>query len=270
MNSYRVVRRLAAIAALVGAVSSAAVVPAVGIVGAAPHSAGPRAVACAVSYTVVRGDSWWAIKEKAGTSLSAVLNANNATQSTPLVVGRTVCLPAGSKVGTGATSASSESTCDVTYRAVRGDSWSRIARKKKVTLRELLAVNSATTRTKILIGDVLCLPASARSATQASTGLVLPPPARVFSAKRSRAIIREVFPTRLEGRALEIAQRESRMNAAAYNWCCVGLFQINWYSHSKWLGEMGVTAPEMLLDAEVNARAALALYKRAGGWGPWQ
>lgn len=225
---------------------------------------------CAVTYTVVRGDSWWKIKTKAGKSLSSVLKVNKANSRTPLMVGKTICLPAGSKVGNGAMPAADSSTCDVIYKAVRGDSWSRIAKKKKVPMSELLSANGATTRTKILIGDVMCLPKSAKSATQASVGLVLPPPAEVFSANRSKAIIREVFPARLEARALEIAKRESRFNAAAYNWCCVGLFQINWYSHAKWLGDMGVTAPEMLLDAEVNAQAAYTLYKRAGGWGPWQ
>lgn len=224
---------------------------------------------CAVSYTVVRGDSWWTISQKAGTSLSAVLKANKAKTSTKLLVGKTVCLPAGAKVGTG-TGAASDATCGVTYKTVRNDSWSRIAQKKKVALKELLAVNSATTKTKIFVGDVLCLPKSAKSATQASTGLVLPPPAKIYSARKSTAIIREIFPERLHTRALAIAKRESRLNAAAYNWCCVGLFQLNWYSHNKWLGEMGVTAPEQLLDARVNAEAALALYKRSNGWGPWE
>ena len=224
---------------------------------------------CAISYTVVRGDSWWKISRKAGTSLSAVLKANKAKTSTKLLVGKTVCLPAGAKVGTGS-GAASKATCGVSYKTVRNDSWSRIAKKKMVSLRELLQVNSATTKTKLFIGDVLCLPKSAKSATQASKGLVLGPPPKIYSAKKSTAIIREVFPKRLHARALAIVKRESRFNAAAYNWCCVGLFQINWYAHNKWLGEMGITAPEQLLDARVNAEAALALHKRANGWGPWK
>lgn len=238
---------------------------------ASAHNVSARAVQtqCAVSYKVTRGDSWWAISRKAGTSLSAVLKANKAKTSTKLLVGKTICLTAGAKVGTG-TPASSDATCGVTYTTVRNDSWNRIAKKKKVSVKELLRVNSATTRTKIFIGDVLCLPKSAKKVTETRTGLVLAPPARVFSAKRSRAIVRKVFPKRLEQRALAIVQRESRMNAAAYNWCCVGLFQINWYSHNKWLSQMGVTTPEMLLDAQVNAEAAYALYKRSNGWGPWE
>lgn len=224
---------------------------------------------CAISYTVVRGDSWWAISRKAGTSVSAVLKANKAKTSTKLLVGKTVCLPAGAKVATGA-SAPSDANCGVSYKTVRNDSWSRIAQKKKVSLKELLAVNTATTRTKIFVGEVLCLPKRAKSATQASRGLVLGPPPKIYSANKSRAIVREIFPERLHTRALAIVKRESRFNAAAYNWCCVGLFQINWYAHNKWLGEMGVTTPEQLLDARVNSEAALALYKRSNGWGPWQ
>jgi hypothetical protein len=32
---------------------------------------------------------------------------------------------------------------------------------------------------------------------------------------------------------------------------------------------MGVTKASQLLDAKVNARAALEMYKRSGGWSPW-
>lgn len=238
--------------------------PVVGISGARLGSA-----SCAVPYTVVSGDSWWTISQKAGQKLSAVLKANKATTKTKLLVGKTVCLPKGSKTSS-AEPVADTASCGVTYTTVRNDSWSRIAQKKKVTLQELLKVNAATTKTKIFVGDVVCLPKSAVKTTETRVGLVLPPPAKVYSAKRSKKIIREVFPDRLEERALAIAQRESRMNAAGYNWCCVGLFQINWWSHSKWLAGLGVTAPEMLLDAQVNAEAALALYKRSNGWGPWE
>lgn len=226
--------------------------------------------ACAVSYTVVKGDSWWTISQKAGQKLSVVLKANKATTKTKLLVGKSICLPKGSRTTAAVVPAQDASTCEVTYKTVRNDSWSRIAQKKKVTLQELLQVNGATAQTKIFVGDVLCLPKGAVKTAETRTGLVLPPPAKVYSAKKSKQIIRDVFPDRLEERALAIAQRESRMNAAGYNWCCVGLFQINWWSHSKWLAGMGVTAPEMLLDAHVNAEAALALYKRSSGWGPWE
>ena len=33
---------------------------------------------------------------------------------------------------------------------------------------------------------------------------------------------------------------------------------------------MGITEPEQLLNARTNAEAALAIYKRSGGWGAWE
>jgi hypothetical protein len=152
---------------------------------------------------------------------------------------------------------------------VRGDSWWKISRKAGTSLSAVLKANKAKTSTKLLVGKSICLPKSAKSTTQTSKRLVLGPPPKIYSAKKSTAIVREVFPVRLHTRALAIVKRESRFNAAAYNWCCVGLFQINWYAHNKWLGEMGITTPEQLLDARVNAEAAYALYKRSNGWGPW-
>jgi len=162
----------------------------------------------------------------------------------------------------------------VSYTVVRNDSWSRIADKVAVSMKSLLTANNATTRSMLLIGDVVCLPKNAVVAGKPSRGsraqtLTLAPPSKVFSAKQSRAIIREVFPRRLVPRALAIVQRESRMNAAAYSWCCVGLFQVNWWAHRTWLADLGITSPQQLLDARTNAEAAFALYKRSGSWAPW-
>jgi hypothetical protein len=98
----------------------------------------------------------------------------------------------------------------------------------------------------------------------------LKPPAKRYSAKKSEAIIREIWPDDLDGRAVAIAKRESKLNAAAWNGCCVGLFQINWSSHKSWLKGMGITSAQQLLDARVNAKAGLAIYKRSNGWGAWE
>ena len=84
----------------------------------------------------------------------------------------------------------------------------------------------------------------------------------------AEAIIREVWPDDLEERALEIVHRESRFNANAQNWCCVGLFQIHWNAHKRWLSSIGITERRQLFDARTNATAAYALYQR-NGWSPW-
>ena len=171
--------------------------------------------------------------------------------------------PVGAKVAT---------NCAKSYTVVKNDSWSRIATKVKVSMNSLLIVNKAKTSTMLLIGDVICLPKDAvtKSDTQKSNGLQLAAPAVRYSRSESADIIRDVFPSRLEERALAIAKRESKLNAASYSWCCVGLFQIYWSANKAWLVRMGITSPEQLLDAHVNAKAAYEMYKRNSGWKPWE
>ena len=155
-----------------------------------------------------------------------------------------------------------------TYTVVRNDSWSRIASKAGITMGELLKLNDAKTSTFLLVGDTVCVPRTSKLGVDSKV-LKLLPPARVYTVKESRQIIRDVWPDRLEEKAFAIVQRESHTNAAAYSSCCVGLFQIKWESHKSWLATTGVDSAHDLLDAEVNAKAALQLYRRAGGWGPW-
>ena len=102
--------------------------------------------------------------------------------------------------------------------------------------------------------------------TAAPTTTFAPSPAGPEEVKQ---IIRDVWPDELEERALEIAFRESRYVPTANNFCCYGIFQIYFSVHKSWLGDIGITNDQQLYDPAANARAAYALYQRAGGWGPW-
>ena len=172
--------------------------------------------------------------------------------------------------------------CGAKFTVQLGDSWSLLADYAGVGTRELLQVNKANARTVIVPGDELCVPQGARMrrpapvvTTQPARQASSPKPVVVVAAKRftaaqSTKIIRDVFPDALEKRALEIVQRESHTNAAAYNFCCYGLFQIHFQAHKSWLATLGVTNPSQLLDAGTNARAALTLYKRSNSWAAWE
>ena len=171
--------------------------------------------------------------------------------------------------------------CGAKFTVQLGDSWSLLADYAGVGTRELLQVNRANARTVIVPGDELCVPSGARMrrpapvvTTQPARRASSPKPNVVvavkrFTAAQSTQIIRDVFPDALEKRALEIVQRESHTNAAAYNFCCYGLFQIHFQAHKSWLTTIGVTNPSQLLDAGTNARAALTLYKRSNSWAAW-
>ena len=78
-----------------------------------------------------------------------------------------------------------------------------------------------------------------------------------------------MWPDHLEERALQIAWRESNWQPGVHNYCCYGLFQIYYSVHSSWLPSVGVNSADDLFDPVLNAKAAYALYQRAGGWGPW-
>jgi len=98
-------------------------------------------------------------------------------------------------------------------------------------------------------------------------------PATTYTQKEIVQIIREVWPDELEERALAIARRESKLNPRVIgipNKCCYGLFQIYYRWHKQWLPKIGVVRANQLLDPRKNAEAALEIYRRNNGWGPWE
>ena len=180
-------------------------------------------------------------------------------------------------------------TCGSSYVVRAGDSWTLIADRASIPTRVLLEHNGAAARDMLYSGDELCLPQGVRvvipAATVAPTTTSVPPvtvaptttvvnPPSPSNSEVER-IIRAIWPDDLEERALKIAWRESNYQEDADNgWCCVGLFQIYWTIHQTWLGSVGVTSRAQLFDAEINTRAALALYERSlaqrgDGWHPW-
>ena len=152
--------------------------------------------------------------------------------------------------------------CAKTYVAKRGDSWWSIAQKSNTTLNRVLKLNGAKTTTRILIGDEVCVPAEAQTATNIPH----------YTEAEVIQIIRDAWPDDLEEHAIFIAHRESkyRSGAISSNKCCYGLFQIYYRWHKSWLPEVGVTSANQLLDPRLNAAAAYRMYQRNNGWGPWK
>lgn len=112
------------------------------------------ATAGAPSYTVVAGDSWFAIATASGVTMSAVLRANDAKASAQLYPGDVLCLPSGATPP----AAAAKPACASTHVVVRGDSWFAISRAAGVSLNGLLQANNATAATVIRPGASLCLP----------------------------------------------------------------------------------------------------------------
>ena len=154
-------------------------------------------------------------------------------------------------------------TCTPNYVVKRGDSWWSIAEKSNTTLNALLRLNGAKKSTTIQPKDVLCVPLPVPE----------PTPTTTYTQKEVIKIIRDVWPDDLEERAIAIARRESKLNPTVIgipNNCCYGLFQIYYRWHKTWLPKVGVLSPRQLLDPRRNAEAALEMYRRNKGWGPWE
>lgn len=243
-------------------------------------------VAVCLSYTVQSGDSWYGIAEKAGVKAGEIAGRNGMTLQSNLLVGSEICLPPGATVPPIKTTVAPQTTqaskCSGQYTVRAGDSWSLIASRHSVTSTELANVNNKTTRSTLLIGDVLCLPigAQAVAATQppsaSSGGSSSSSSTRTYTRAELEQIVRDVWPDELESRAFYVVHRESRWTPNVKNaWpsrenpCCYGLFQINWTAHKTWLKDYGVTTPTQLFDPVINTKMAYVIYQRSGSWQPW-
>ncbi len=195
------------------------------------------APSCPLEYEVVAGDFWIRLADESGTPLADLLDLNEATLDTALFPGRTICLPGGADTPAPPVSAT---TTDPPNSSPA-------------------PTTTGTTRSTRPAGTQQPAPTTPRT----------PTPAPPSSPAEVQAIIRAVWPDELENRAIEIAQRESNFVPTAKNSCCYGVFQMYWSVHKGWLAGLGITSADQLYDATLNARAALALYERSGGWGPW-
>ena len=151
--------------------------------------------------------------------------------------------------------------CDATLVVKRGDSWWSVAQSANTTMKRILSLNRAVASTPLIPGDKICVPIPSQVAQT------------TYSSRQVEAIIRDVWPDDLEDRAIFIARRESKLQPMAVgnpNNCCYGLFQIYFRWHKQWLLMIGVTRARQLLDPRVNAEAALMIYRRNRGWGPWE
>jgi len=208
----------------------------------APATQAPvTTVACGQDYAVRAGDYWSGIAAAYGVKLAKLLAANNASTDTAIYPGDTVCLPAGAHlVATTTTAPKVASTAPKPTTTAPKAKPTTTAPKPAVTVPKTTTTTTTTTV-----------------------------PSRSYAPADIEQIIRDTFPDDIEERALQIAQRESSFKPTAKNFCCYGLFQINWSSHKSWLKDLGITSPSQLFDPTVNAQAALILYNRSNGWGPW-
>jgi peptidoglycan DL-endopeptidase LytE len=115
----------------------------------------------AARYTVRAGDSLFAIANRHGVTLAALLRANSLTTTTVIHPGQRLTIPGSSGGVTGGSGGSSGGSGGAQYTVRPGDSLGAIADRHHVTLTALLAANSLTMSSVIHPGQQLTLPAGA-------------------------------------------------------------------------------------------------------------
>lgn len=254
---------------------------------------------CPQKYTVQPGDSWFGIAERAGVSPGLIAGSNGATLKSRLTPGQEICLPPGASVPstTEATREPAEvstrtaPSCGLSYVVQRGDSWFGIAKRAGVKAGPLASVNGKTIQSSLKVGQTICLPEGAKRPATTTAPTTTPAassasgaapavntndmrnvpynPVQLYSRDQVAQIIRDVWPDHLENDAMFVAQRESKFNPGSRSACCIGVFQINWSAHKRWLAGQGITDPAQLFDPVTNARMALITWERSGSWKPW-
>lgn len=164
----------------------------------------PSAALADVSYTVQKGDSYWNISQRFNTSLSSVLNANDANSNSSLMVGQIITIPSNTytvqkgdtyyliakKCGVSlssllnANSASGNSTLYpgqkisipdsgsgyTTYTVQKGDTYWTISQKYGITLGEILTANNASENSSLYIGDIVKIPTTGSGDSSSNSG----------------------------------------------------------------------------------------------------
>jgi LysM repeat protein len=112
------------------------------------------ASAQSTAYTVQAGDTFYLISKKFGISLTDLMKANNASESTIIYPGNILIIPAAG--------------VQTVHTVQSGDTFYLLSKKYNVDLSELMKVNNATSSTILNIGRKLIIPQNTSSQAPAS------------------------------------------------------------------------------------------------------
>lgn len=102
-----------------------------------------------ISYTIARGQTLYAIARQYNVTVAEILAANPALDVQLYYAGDVICIPR------------RESPACTEYTIRRGDSFYLISQRTGVPLSDLLAANPGVDPARLLVGQVICIPAAA-------------------------------------------------------------------------------------------------------------
>lgn len=108
------------------------------------------------TYTVGAGDTLFSLAREFGTTVTALVDANNLANANQISVGQVLTIPGASSPGTPGTGGPT-----TTYTVSTGDTLTNIALRFDVTVAQLIAANDITNPNLIFIGQQLTIPGQA-------------------------------------------------------------------------------------------------------------
>ncbi len=163
------------VAAMTIPAAAAGAVPASGVatVGATALAPSPapaaRPTAAPMStYRVQAGDTVSAIAARSGTTVQAIVSANNLNSRALIKVGQTLRIPG--TVAVASTTSSSSSRSATTHTVRSGDTVSALAKRYGTSVQAIVSANNLNSRALIIIGQQLTIPGSSSSGSSAAAG----------------------------------------------------------------------------------------------------
>ncbi len=144
--------------------AAAAAGTAAGGTGAGSATTGGAASSATTTYTVQKGDMLSAIAKRFGTTVAAIVAANNLTNPDSLKIGQRLIIPGGGGASSGGASSGGAAVAVPTsgqgrsYVVQRGDTLLSIARRFGLTVKQIQQANNITNPDRISVGQTLVIP----------------------------------------------------------------------------------------------------------------
>lgn len=137
--------------------------------GAAAASSTAKSSSGSLRHTVAGGDTVWDLARRYGTSVSAIVGANNLNSRATIRSGQTLTIPGATAVGNSPASAAvaAENTSSAPtgqtqhYTVASGDTLARIASRHGVSIGSIVSANSIKNPSLIRVGQRLTIPGGA-------------------------------------------------------------------------------------------------------------